>query len=296
MNRLILRYAVAAAILLPAPGAAQDDSLVRPYPPDVCPPCAEWNTVQAPVHLFGSTYYVGTRGLAALLIASPGGHVLIDGGLPESAPLILDNIRTLGFDPRDVKLILNTHEHFDHAGGIAALQRATGARVAASPAAAAVLRTGRAPADDPQYGLLHDMPPVAEVDVLEDGVVVRVGDLALTPHFTTGHAPGGTTWTWRACETGRCLAFVFADSQTPISADEFRFTGRTALLARMAYSHDVIAGLECDVLITPHPGASSLWPRLERGREGLVDAEACRTYAETARQQLRSRLEREAGR
>ena len=97
-----------------------------------CPACAEWNVPQRPFRLHGDTYFVGTHGLSAILITSPQGHVLIDGGLPQSAPIIRANVESLGFHMRDVKLILNSHAHYDHAGGIAELQRASGARVLAS--------------------------------------------------------------------------------------------------------------------------------------------------------------------
>src|SRR5690349_10844734 len=80
---------------------------------------ARWNVPQTPFKIYGDTYYVGTRGLSAILITSSQGHVLIDGALPESAKLIADNVRSLGFKVEDIKLIVNSHVHFDHAGGIA---------------------------------------------------------------------------------------------------------------------------------------------------------------------------------
>jgi len=115
--------------------------------PPSCKSCAVWNTPQAPFLIYGNTYYVGPRGLSSILvtsglITSGAGHVLIDGALPESASQIAANIRSLGFRIEDVKLIVNSHVHFDHAGGIAELQRLSGARVAASPWSAAVMKTG----------------------------------------------------------------------------------------------------------------------------------------------------------
>jgi metallo-beta-lactamase class B len=249
-----------------------------------------------PVHLFGNTYYVGTEALASILIASPEGHVLIDGALPNSAPLILANIRALGFDPADVKLLLNSHAHFDHAAGFAALQRATGAPVAVRAPSVRVIRSGRAGPDDPQYGGLAAFPPVSDVITLEDGVPVEVGGLRLTPYATAGHSPGGTTWTWRSCEGARCLDFVYADSQTPISREGFLFGGSTHYPDAVADFHRGFAVLErlsCDILITPHPDASRLWQRAASAPEGLIDPEACRRYAATAREQLRVRLQRE---
>ncbi|MBA3885311.1 MAG: subclass B3 metallo-beta-lactamase [Acidobacteria bacterium] len=271
----------------------QDDPLVRPYGADRCASCTEWNAPQRPVHLFGNTYYVGTRGLASVLIASPEGHVILDGGLPDSAPLILANIKALGFDPAHVTLILNSHAHFDHAGGIAALQRASGARVAASPASARVLKSGTALPEEPQHGLLFDMPPVPAIEGLTDGQTLRVGRLALTAHFTGGHSPGGTSWSWESCEGDRCLAFVYADSLTPVSADEYQFSRNPSVVADFERSYAVLERASCDVLLTPHPAASALWERVASRPDGLVDGEACRRYAATGRRQLEERLARE---
>src|SRR5512144_3446923 len=122
---------LAAISALPLPLLAQtSDTAARRA--ESCPSCAEWNAPQRPFRLYGNTYFVGTHGLSAILVVSRDGDVLIDGGLPESAPSIIASVRALGFRIEDVKLILNSHAHFDHAGGIAALQRMSRARVAAS--------------------------------------------------------------------------------------------------------------------------------------------------------------------
>jgi metallo-beta-lactamase class B len=263
-----------------------------------CSSCAEWNAPHAAVRLHGSTWYVGTNGLSAILVTSPAGHVLIDGGLPESAPLIMANIRALGFRVEDVKLIVNSHAHFDHAGGLAALQQASGARVISSVPSAAWLRAGAAGRDDPQFGTGLPFPPVGAVSTLADGETVRVGPLALTAHLTAGHTPGGTSWSWRSCDdAGRCEDFVYADSQTPVSADDFLFTRSMtypAALADFARGQAVLEGLWCDVLVTPHPSASRLWERVASGT--LVDRDACRRYAAAARAAVARRVASEQGR
>src|SRR5688572_25950274 len=105
-----------------------------------CTQCEEWNKDQAPFRIFGNAYFVGTHGLSSVLITSPQGHVLIDGALPQSAPLIAAHVAKLGFKMTDVKLILNSHVHFDHAGGMAELQKLSGAKVIASDLAAKVDR------------------------------------------------------------------------------------------------------------------------------------------------------------
>ncbi len=285
-----------AMTLLSASSSAQSlpDSLIAPYTAEQCPRCATWNTPHPPFRIFGNSWYVGTHGLGALLITSPEGHVLIDGGLPDTAPLILASITALGFDIRDVRLILNSHPHYDHAGGIAALQHASGARVAASVPSARVLATGKADASDPQYGLAYDIPAVTYSRLIEDGKPTAIGPLRLTPHVTGGHTPGGTTWTWQSCEGERCLDLVYADSQTPVSADGFRFSDGATYpnaVADFRGAHALLETMACDILITPHPEASQLWERVASGT--LVDPEACARYAANARRNLERRLERE---
>ena len=264
-------------VLLLAGCAPERETTVTGYSAEECPYCTEWNAPHDPFQIFGNTYYVGTEGLGAVLITSPDGHVLIDAGLPESAPLILEHIDRLGFEAADIDLILNSHAHFDHAGGIAAIQQASGARVAASAGSAPVLQQGRSGPDDPQYGVLLDFPPVPVVERFNYGDTLRAGSIAMVAHQTAGHTPGGTSWSWRACEGDRCLDLVYADSQTPVSADDFRYTDSATYptaLADFERGFRVLEGLSCDILLTPHPGASALWERMEAG--ALVDPDACR--------------------
>lgn len=275
--------AVLLALIVVACSAPQ-----KTYTAAECPHCAEWMEPQAPVKIFGNTYWVGTHALGAILVTSPAGHVLIDGALPASAPAIAANVRALGFRVEDIKFIVNSHTHYDHAGGIAQLQRASGAMVAASPWSARELARGGAEPDDPQYGIALAYPAVRDVRALRDGEVVRVGPLALTAHFTPGHTPGGTTWTWRACEGERCVDVVYADSLTAVSADNFRFTGHPAVLDSFARSFALLEALPCDVLVTPHPSASKLWDRLAAHQ--IVDPDACRRLAADARAQLAKRV------
>lgn len=274
---------------------AQSAQLIRPYADSLCGSCAEWNTLQKPFPIHSNAFYVGTRGLSAILITSAEGHILIDGALPDSAPQILKNIRSLGFEPREIALILNSHAHFDHAGGIAALQQATGARVAASLKSAPVLENGSAGPDDPQYEVHLDFPPVANVERFTPGDTLEAGGLTIVSHATAGHTPGGTSWSWRSCAGATCVDVVYADSQTPVSADGFRFTDSDAYptaIADFERGFNTLEQMPCDILITTHPGASALWDRLEAG-QGLIDPQACKRYAETARRSLAKRIQQE---
>jgi metallo-beta-lactamase class B len=263
-------------------------------PPD-CSSCAAWNVTQAPFRLYGNAYYVGVRGLSSLLITSDEGHILIDGALPESAAKIAANIRELGFRVEDVKLILNSHDHYDHAGGIAELQRLSGARVAASAPSAKVLKAGKAAPDDPQFGTLPPIATIAHVQVFKNGETLRVGPLALTAHLTPGHTTGGTSWTWQSCENDRCLNMVYADSISAVSSPDYKFAEHREVLKSFEKSFATIAGLPCDILVTPHPEASDLWTRLDKRDKdhdpsGLVATHACQMYVDGARTRLRERV------
>ena len=296
-HRIVILICFAVSLSGVSAFAQELDSLTKAYPPTLCSSCADWNAPQDPFRVYANTYYVGTRGLSSMLITSPEGHVLIDGALPNSAPVILENVRELGFEPADIKLILNSHAHFDHAGGIAAIQRVTEARVAASPESASVLERGSSGPDDPQYGLLLDIPAVAHIERFAPGDTIRVGTLEMISHATAGHTPGGTSWSWSSCDAGRCVDIVYADSQTPVSADGFRFTDSKTYPAALEDFERGLATLEslpCDILITTHPGANSLWERFTGSGESLVDPQACRGYAARSRQQVRERVNRES--
>jgi len=281
-------------LVLAVPLAAQDMH-------SSCANCAVWNKPQQAFRIYGNTYYVGTHGLSSILITSDEGHVLIDGALPESAPLIVANIRSLGFRIEDVKLIVNSHAHFDHAGGIAELQRLSGARVAASRWTADVMNKGAVPRDDPQFGALVPIAPVRRVETFNDGASLSAGAVTVSAHLTPGHTPGGTSWTWRSCENGRCLNLVYADSLTPVSADGFLFSRRKEYphAGDFERSFAFLDTTPCDILLTPHPEASNLWQRLEQRDfrpDALIDPRACRVLAVASREQLRKRLATESGR
>src|SRR5262245_59659025 len=266
----------------------QGSSTLVPDPSTVCDSCAEWNAPHEPFKVFGNTYYVGAKGLSSVLVTGDAGYVLIDGGLPQTAPLIDANIRKLGFDPTKIRLIVNSHPHYDHVGGIAAIQRYTGAPVAATAAAAGALKAGEPTADDPQYGFgrkANAFPAIKSVRTIQDGETLRVGSIAITAFLTPGHTPGSTTWTWRSCEGARCLNMIYADSLTPVAAPGFRFTGdKTHKSVVEAYRRGLkrIEDMPCDILMTPHPDASDLDGRLARREAGqadaFVDAQACRAY------------------
>jgi metallo-beta-lactamase class B len=266
-----------------------------------CELCDDWNHDQAPFQIFGNTYYVGVRGLSSVLITSPDGHILIDGALPQSAPLIARHVEQLGFKMSDVKVILNSHVHYDHAGGIAELQKRSGARVIASDIATKVLRTGKVDRSDPQFGVLKSYPGAKNVEALGTRESVEVGQLKLRVIHTPGHTPGGTSWTWTSCELQRCLNVVYGDSLNAISDDSFKYSGDKRYPnagSDMAASIAAINATPCDILIAAHPDFTGLLTLIDEQGNGdraqLIDSSACKRYAAAAKERFAKRLENEA--
>jgi metallo-beta-lactamase class B len=278
------------------------------YPPKVCEGCDYWSQPGEPFHVFGNTWYVGAANLSSVLVRTDDGAILLDGGLPQTAPQILANIRKLGFRVEDVKILVNSHAHYDHAGGLAELQKATGAQVYASEAGRQAFERGLPTTDDPQwaFGNAHNsFPALKNVRTVKDGEALKLGSITLTAHYTPGHTPGGTTWTWRDCEGAgdarRCVNLVYADSLNSVSAPGFKFSGDATHASRVKSfenSMDKVAALPCDLLLAPHPELIDMKGKLARratepGVNPFIDGGACRAYAEAARERLNKRVREE---
>jgi len=283
---------------------AADNELVED-PAKQCFNCDDWNKPQHPYQVFGNTYFVGTSGLASILIVSTEGLILIDGALSQSAGLIARNITTLGFDPADIKILLNSHAHFDHAGGLAALQRFSGADVFASKDSADVLSAGLITAADPQFGFGEDanrFPAISKVKLIAENNNVSLGDVQLTAHYTPGHTPGSTTWTWQSCEEENCLNMVYADSLSAVSANGYSFSDPELIPSaadQIVKSTELVRSLACDILMSPHPFLFQMEEKLQTlesqpDANPFYDPLACEAYADFFMQWLERRLAEES--
>ena len=289
--------AALAALTLAAPASTQ---LHIPRPQaerDMAKACAGrdgWGDPAPPAHVYGNTWYVGTCGITTLLVQTPGGLVLLDGGIPQAADLVLENVRKLGFPVKAIRWILVSHEHFDHAGAVAELQRRTGAKVIAGPNQAAVLRSGQPDPTDPQAPLLRKEPmrPVKVAKTQPHGTALVAGGVHFTAWANPAHSPGSTSWTWQQCQGAQCRTIAYADSTSTISADGYRFVDHPERVKAIRQGLAVIAALPCEIIITPHPSGSDLFPRLS-GSQPLVKPDACALYAAAAGQRFAERLARE---
>ncbi|MXP28995.1 subclass B3 metallo-beta-lactamase [Porphyrobacter algicida] len=286
---------LAAALAATAP-ATGDAGTQQPVDPaswaNVCKPWDEWNKPAPPYRIYGNTYYVGTCGISAILVVGDKGAILIDGGPSDAGKLVAKNIEALGFKLSDVKILLETHEHFDHAGGLAELKRLTGAKMLASPDAAKALEQGGPIPEDPQFEEHGTFPKVAVDGLIRDGEVVRLGNLALQAHATPGHTTGALSWSWKACDGTRCHTVAYVDSLSPVSSDSYRFSDHPAYLATYRKSIATVAKLPCDILLTPHPSQSDMVKRAAIG--SMLGGYTCAQRAKDLTKSLDERLAKEA--
>jgi metallo-beta-lactamase class B len=224
---------------LPVPGA-QADADAR-----------AWNQPVKPFHIIGNIYYVGAKEISSFLIVTPRGDILLDGGYVQTAPQIEANIRDLGFRLADVKILLNSHAHLDHAGGLAELKRVTGARFYASAADAPLLESG----GRGDYALddKYTFPPLKPDRLLHEGDAVKLGGTILTAHLTPGHTKGCTTWTMNVEEGGKRYPVVFDCSTSVLQGVRLVNNPLYPGIARdYEKAFRVLRSLPCEVFLADH--------------------------------------------
>jgi len=274
--------AIALALGCAAPASATD------WP-------ASWHEPTEPFHVVGNIYYVGSKGIAAYLIVSPKGDILLDGTEAENAQMIERNIAKLGFHIRDVKVLLNNHAHFDHAGALAQLKADSGATFLANPRDRSILETGHITLENSND--LLDFPPVKVDRLLRDGENVRVGPIAMKAIFTPGHTPGCTSWSTTVRDHGRTLAVVFPCS---ITAGGNRLVGNTGypdIVADYRRSFARLGAMKADVVLTGHPELADVQGRAAR-RTGdspyaFIDPNALPKLVADSRRDFESELAKE---
>jgi metallo-beta-lactamase class B len=236
-------------IVLPAVALALILSQAQAAPDPFAKQRMEWNKPQKPFRVIDRIYFVGTAGVSAWLIFTLQGLILIDGGLPESAAQIEANIKTLGFDIKDVRLILNSHAHFDHAGGLAKLKRDSGARLLISEGDKPIVERGRV-----TFGPSMANPfPRARVDrALKDGDTALLGGVVLTAVITPGHSPGCTNWTMPAVEGVTDHNVIFFCSLSTGGNPLVNNKPYPTIAADYKASFARLKKIEADVFLAPH--------------------------------------------
>ena len=258
---------------------------------ETCKDWDDWDKAGPAYRIHANSFYVGTCGIAVILITGADGHILIDGGTEAAPDIIAKNISAVGFSLSDVKILLHSHEHFDHVAGLARLQELSGASLYASKAAAPVLTSGVTAASDPQNGSHDPFPPADVTKIIENGATLRLGNIRLTALETPGHTEGALSWQWQSCEGTACEWIVYADSLSPVSRFDYRFSEHLTYLRNYKSSLDYLRDVNCTLVITPHPSASQMRKRLINGQ--LSNPGGCVEYSDGISKKLENRLKKE---
>lgn len=274
MTRSFATFAVCAAVMrISVPAQSPDERTA-------------WNKPVEPFRIVGNINYVGAAGVSAFLITTPAGAILVDGGLPETAPQIAANIAALGWRITDVKVLLNSHAHFDHSGGLAELKRLSGAAVVASAGDAPMLRAGH-----------QRSPPVAVDRTVSDGDTVELGGTTLTANVTPGHTRGCTTWSTTTVEAGKPYRVVFYCSTSVVDrlVDNREYP---QIVTDYEQSFRKLRAMKADVFLAPHPVFFSLQDKRSRMRPDatnpFVDPGELGRFVDDSERQFRRQLAKES--
>jgi metallo-beta-lactamase class B len=254
------------------------------------PESQKQNAPVAPFRIAGNVYYVGAAEVSSFLIATSKGLIVLDGGFEATAPMIEANIRKLGFDPKDVRILLASHAHFDHVGGIRKLRDDTGARFYASEGDAPLFMRGGL--GDPQFGDRFPFPAIKPDVLLKDDDKVTLGDTTLVAHVTAGHTPGCTTWTMKVRDGGKSYDVVFVSS--PSVPSEYRLVGNPKYPNAVDDYRRQFATLEslpCDVFLASHGSMFHLKEKMAKG--SFIDPEGYKKFVAWAKAAFEARVKQE---
>lgn len=285
---LILRFVVACSLFsicsLSTYGQIDDEQ------------ARKWNEPVKPFKIIGNVYYVGAAEVSSYLITTPQGHIILDSGFAETVPQIKQNVEQLGFHIEDVKVIITSHAHADHVGGVALLKQMTGAQLAVSIADADILARGGK--NDPNFGDQFQFQAVLADRKLRDRDTVQLGDVTLTARLTPGHTRGCTTWTMKVREGGKEYDVVIIGSMSAPGYKLIANPNYPKIAQDYESSFSLLKTLPSDVFLAPHGSFFALHEKIKRMAEGatenpFIDKQALPRYLERSERDFRAELKRQ---
>ena len=255
------------------------------------PANAEWNRPVEPFRIVGNVYYVGAASVSSFLITTPSGHILLDTGYAETVPQIEANVKKLGFRMENIRLLLASHAHADHAGGMAAAKGLTKARLIVNPAEVAPFARGGK--GDFAFGDEFAFPPVTADGVFQDGEEIRLGSVVLVAHFTPGHTKGATTYTTTVHEGEQSYHVVFAVSVTAPGYQLINNPRYPDIVEDFEKTFATLRALPCDVFLAGHSWEFGMEAKLAArgaGRNPFIDPEGYRRWLDRSEANLRKQL------
>lgn len=272
-------------LMFPSPIYGQADETSR-----------SWNQPVKPFRIAGNLYYVGASDITSYLIVTPSGHILLDSGFVETVPQIQQNVAQLGFRLEDVKILINSHAHYDHAGGLALLKRLTGAKLMTSEADASLLAAGGK--GDPNFGDRFAYEPVKVDRLVHDGDKVKLGGVTMVARLTPGHTKGNTTWTMTVNEGGKRYHVVFAGSTSAPGYKLVDNPNYPGIVADYQRTFQILKSLPCDIFLAPHgnffdlTGKSKLLEQSDKPNP-FIDPQGYKRYLEDYEKAFQKELERQ---
>jgi metallo-beta-lactamase class B len=285
---------MAAALMAAGLGLSRPDSVNAQAGTPYAPANETWNHPVEPFRIVGNLYYVGASGVSAFLITTPDGHILLDTGFRETVPLVEISIAELGFRLADVRLLLASHAHYDHAGGMAAVMARTKARFVTSPKERD--QFARGDREDFAFGNTVAFPPVEVDGVFQDGSQIGLGGIVMTAHFTPGHTQGCTSYSARIREGDHQYDVVFACSLTAPGyqlVDNPKYPG---IVQDFKSSFARLRSLPCDIFLSGHPWDFGLDAKRKAQETGtganpFVDPGGYRAWIDRSEAAFRKQLE-----
>jgi metallo-beta-lactamase class B len=283
MQKIALILSLTLLLFLPATANPQADQTSR-----------SWNQPVNPYRIIGNVWYVGASGVTSFLITTSKGHILLDSGFAETVPQIKQNVAQLGFKLNDVKILINSHAHNDHAGGLAELKELTGAKLMATEADAELLARGGK--GDFQWGDRFAYKPVKADRLLRDGDRVELGEVTLTARLTPGHTKGSTTWTMKAHEEGKQYDVVFSTSVSTPGYTLVNNANYPQIVDDYRRTFQILKSLPCDVFLGPHAEFFSMKEKMARMAQGakpnpFIDPAGYREYVANGESAFQKTLE-----
>lgn len=256
-----------------------------------------WNQPVEPFRIAGNIYYVGASDVTSYLITTPRGHFLIDSGFPETVPQITANIAKLGFKLEDVKILLNSHAHYDHAGGLAELRRLTKARLMVSEPDTELMANGGL--KDPNFGDRFPFEGVRADESFRDGREIKLGGVTMTAHVTSGHTRGCTTWTTETAEKGKKLSAIFVCSTSAPGYNLFRNESYPNIYDDYLRTFARLDRLTPDIFLGSHGGIYDLEGKIGRMKANasenpFVDNPGYRKYLAASRAAIEATRKRQS--
>jgi len=245
-----------------------------------------------PYQVIGNIYYVGADDITAYLITTSEGHIVINAGYEDTAPIIEAGVRQLGFSPADVRILLNGQGHYDHVAGLHALQLATGAKIWSSEAEVPVLESGGA--KDLRFGKEVTYPAVHVDHVVRDGEELKLGGVTLVAHLTPGHSIGCTTWTMKVSDKGRQYDVVFVGGTT-INPGIRLVKDPTwpGIASQYEKTFQTLRALHCDVFLGAHGGYYGMREKMKRmgGEQNpFIDPEGYKRFVDQAEKTFQAQV------